>query len=254
MADIHALRERAKELRCLYAIDAALAERHQTPARAFARVLEAIPDGWQHPASTGACIAYLGHQYVGPQFAPGGREMSAPLMLWETQIGRIVVSDQYAPPSPDDEPFLPEEDELLRRIAARISEFLEWKHAEMMGMQDPRTKNHWSWRQRFAETLADSIDPVRFGVSRMFIGGSTARGDAGPGSDIDLYIDCHGSPEQRRELSLWLEGWSVCLGEVARQQTGQPFPGGILNVQWLQGEPSVWQLAELQELTLRTPR
>ena len=60
--------------------------------------------------------------------------------------------------------------------------------------------------------------------------------------------------QQRRELSLWLEGWSVCLGEVARQQTGQPFAGGILNVQWLHGEPSVWQQAELQELTLGAPQ
>lgn len=60
MKDIHALRERAKELRCLYAIDSAVSDRGQTPATVFLRVLQEIPAGWQHPESTGAHIEYLG--------------------------------------------------------------------------------------------------------------------------------------------------------------------------------------------------
>ncbi|MCA9243299.1 MAG: nucleotidyltransferase domain-containing protein [Phycisphaerales bacterium] len=111
-------------------------------------------------------------------------------------------------------------------------------------------RNHWVWRQRFAEALADNIQPDRWGVSRVFIGGSTSRGDAGPASDIDLYIECLGSVQQKKDLSLWLEGWSRCLGEVAHQQTGQPFSDGILNIQWLEREPDVWQRAELRELKL----
>ncbi|MCB1054685.1 MAG: nucleotidyltransferase domain-containing protein [Acidobacteria bacterium] len=121
-----------------------------------------------------------------------------------------------------------------------------------MGERTSATRNHWAWRHRFAEALADKLDPERFGVSRMFIGGSTARGDAGPGSDIDLYVELHGSEEQKKELATWLEGWSLCLGEVAVQQTGQPFPGGILNVQWLTHEPSVHQRAEMVELSLKS--
>ncbi|QQR76044.1 MAG: nucleotidyltransferase domain-containing protein [Holophagales bacterium] len=97
------------------------------------------------------------------------------------------------------------------------------------------------------------MDPTRFGVSRIFLGGSTARGHAGPGSDIDLYVVFAGSEPQRHELSAWLEGWSLCLGEVALQQTGQPFPGGILNVQWLKQEPDMRQRLELHELALRSP-
>ena len=40
------------------------------------------------------------------------------------------------------------------------------------------------------------------------------------------------------------------MGEVAHQQTGQPFSDGILNIQWLEREPDVWQRAELRELKL----
>ncbi len=250
MKDIRALNERAKELRCLYAVGALFADRGQAPAKAFSKVLEEIPAGWQRPESTGACIEYLGRSYVGPGFASDGRTMSEPIPLWGIEIGRILVS-AIDPGAQSAQPlFLPEEEELLRRIAGRIGEYLEWKHSELLGERTAPSRNHWAWRQRFAEALADSIDPQRFGVTRMFLGGSTARGDARPASDIDLYIDFHGSNEQKRDLTMWIEGWSLCLGQVAFLQTGQPFPTGILNVQWLSGEPGIWQRSELQKLTL----
>ncbi len=251
MHDIHALNERAKELRCLYTIDSIVCDRRQTPVQVFLRLLQEIPAGWQDPAGTGAQIEYLGRSYVGPGFSPEGQMMSCPLLPWNAEIGSISVSRRIDPEGSVKDPFLVEEHELLRRIASRLGDYLEWKQAELLGERTPASSAHWTWRQRFAEALADSIDAARFGVSRVYLGGSTARGDAGPASDIDLYIECNGSEQKKSELSLWIEGWSFCLAEVALQQTGQPFPGGILNVQWLKGEPSVWQRSELQELTLR---
>ena len=244
--DIHALRERAKELRCLYAVDAVVANRALSPAEAFSQIVNEIPDGWQHPQTTGASIEYLGRAYVGPRFSKDAQILSEPICLWETTVGRISVSDR------SDEPFLPEESELLRRIASRLGEYLEWKHTELIGERHAGRRNHWAWRERFAQALADQIDPERFGVERVFVGGSTARGDAGPGSDIDLYVVFRGSLDQRTELAAWLEGWSMCLAEVALQQTGQPFPDGILNVKWLEREPDLRERLELQELALRT--
>ena len=66
MKEVDALRERAKELRCLYRVHEILSRRGQPPAHAFLAVLEAIPEGWQRPDSTGARIEYLGRSYVGP--------------------------------------------------------------------------------------------------------------------------------------------------------------------------------------------
>lgn len=251
MKDIHALQERAKELRCLYAIDSVLSDRGQTPVTVFLRVLQEIPQGWSHPEYTGARIEYLGRSYVGPGFASDASTMSEPVCLWDLAVGRILVSVRKDPSAENEHLFLPEETELLRRIARRLREYLEWKQTELLGERTPTTANHWMWRQRFAEALADKLDVERFGVSRVFLGGSTARGDARPGSDIDLYIDCHGTEAQKRELSTWIEGWSHCLGEIALQQTGEHFPDGILNIQWIKGEIGVWQRGELQELTLQ---
>lgn len=251
MSDIRALEERAKELTCLYAVDAVIADRKQTPPRVFERVVKAMPAGWQRPESTGACIEYLGQRHLAANFRADGQILSEPILLWGVEVGRVAVSDSASSDASEGPAFLPEEVELLHRIAGRLAEYLEWKHSEMLGQQSIRAANHWAWRQHFAEKLADRLDPERFGIARMYIGGSTLRGDAGPASDIDLYIQCNGSDEQRRDLTLWLEGWSMCLGEVAHRQTGQPFPDGILGIQWLDGEPGVWQRPELEELSLR---
>ena len=139
--EIHALRERAKELRCLYAIDAVVSERGQTPSRAFLRVLEAIPSGWQRPETTGARIDYLGRQYVGPGFSSAGRTMSRSMLLFGVEAGRIEVSDT-SPDAAGSAPFLPEEEELLRRIASRLGEYLEWKHTELLGERPPNSAVH----------------------------------------------------------------------------------------------------------------
>lgn len=247
MKDIHALLERAKELRCLYAIDSVVSDRGQTPGKTFLRILEEAPAGWQNPESTGARIEYLGRSYVGPGFDSTGQLISEPILLWGKDVGRIQVSVR----SKSEQSFLSDELELLRRIASRLGDYLEWKHTELLGERTPASATHWIWRQRFAEALADNIDVERFGVSRVYLGGSTARGDAQNGSDIDLYFCIHGSEQQKQELSVWIEGWSLCLAQVALQQTGESFPNGILNVHWLAGEPGVWQRTEFQELALR---
>lgn len=249
MTEIKTLRERAKELRCLYSIDAILSDRQQRPLIAFERILSAIPSGWQHAESTATRIEYLGKTYSGLGFRADTQMMSESLRLWDTEIGHISVSD-----SREDAVFLPEEEELLQRIASRLGEYLEWKHAQLLGEGAAAGKTHWLWRQRFAEALARCIDPERFAVSAVLLGGSTARGDSGPGSDIDLYIRLdHASEETKKKLALWLEGWSLCLAEVALQQTGYRFRRGILNVHWLEADPPRWQRPELIELALGTP-
>ena len=81
-------------------------------------------------------------------------------------------------------------------------------------------QDHWRWRLRMAERIADGLDPDRFGVKALYVFGSTKNATAGPGSDIDLLIHCMGGADQRRELMRWLRVWSDCLAEVNRLKTG----------------------------------
>ena len=78
----------------------------------------------------------------------------------------------------------------------------------------------WRWRMQMAEKIACEIDPERFGVAAMYVIGSTKNANAGPSSDIDLMIHFRGNEDQRRDLGIWLDGWSRCLGEVNYLRTG----------------------------------
>jgi hypothetical protein len=63
----------------------------------------------------------------------------------------------------------------------------------------------------------------------MYIIGSTKNATAGPQSDIDLLIHFQGTKNQRRELLIWLEGWSICLDELNFLRIGYK-SGGLLDV------------------------
>jgi hypothetical protein len=71
-----------------------------------------------------------------------------------------------------------------------------------------------------AQKVASDLDPARFGVQAFYVFGSTKNASAGPGSDIDVILHFRGTPEQRRDLELWLEGWSLCLAEMNFLRTG----------------------------------
>lgn len=246
MDDVEALRERAKELRCLYRINAVVSDRSRAPSETFLRVLELIPAGWRLPDETGARIEYLGQAYVGPGFTRGGPSMSEPLRLWRTEVGLIEVTT--AAQEGEGAAFLPEEFELLRSIAQRLGDYLEWKHTQLMSARAPGA-DHEGWRERYARALAAALDPERFGVARLFLGGSVGTGQAGSGSDLDLYLDFRGDADQRRDLTHWLEGWSRCLGELAQHQTGYRFPDGFLDLHWLE-DPDPRLLIDKIPLTL----
>jgi len=149
----------------------------------------------------------------------------------------------YKTPKPTswEGPFLREEQELLDNIAHRIGEYLEWKQRELGGERLGAAPEHWRWRQRFAERIAASIDPVRFGVQAVYLFGSTELGTAAVSSDIDLIFVSDGGTEKRKDLDIWLEGWSLCLAEVSFQLFGLP-SSGLLDVRHMDPEQAKTQI------------
>ncbi len=85
---------------------------------------------------------------------------------------------------------------------------------------DRAGEEHWRWRFRMAQRIAAQVDPHLFGVKAFYLIGSTKNATAGPDSDIDLLLHLQGTEDQKRELLLWLEGWSRCLSEINFLRTG----------------------------------
>jgi hypothetical protein len=243
--ELWSLRERAKELRCLYTVISALSRREEPPLVVFNWILQALPPAWQYPEDTTARIEYFGRSHALSNFAETPWRMRSPISIWRTQVGSIEVVYRNPKPVAWQGPFLREEQELLDNIAHRIGEYLEWKQRELGGEHLGAAPEHWRWRHRFAERIAGMIDPLRFGVQKLYLFGSTELGDAGVGSDIDLMIVTSGSDQQKRDLQNWLQGWSLCLAEVSFQLYGVPSEG-LLDVKLL--DPDQAQI-EIRSLT-----
>ncbi len=94
---------------------------------------------------------------------------------------------------------------------------------------------HWRWRLRMAERIGAQLDPSRFGVKAFYVLGSSKNATAGPASDIDLLIHFEGTRKQRKDLDIWLEGWSICLAEQNYLRTGYR-SDGLLDIHIVTGE------------------
>lgn len=233
--ELWALRERAKELRCIYNVASALSRREEPPQTVFRWVLDAIPPAWQYPEETTARIEYFGRTHARPDFVDTPWRLRSPISIWRTLVGAVEVHYKCPKPTEWEGPFLQEERELLDNIAHRIGEYLEWKQRELGGERLGAAPEHWRWRQRFAERIAAAIDPVRFGVRSVYLFGSTELGSAGVGSDIDLIVVSGGDARQENDLRIWLEGWSLCLAEISFQLYGLPSTG-LLDVRFMDPE------------------
>ena len=66
-------------------------------------------------------------------------------------------------------------------------------------------------------------------MTAFYLIGSAKNATAGPSSDIDLLLRFQGNEEQRKDLMLWLDGWSRCLAEINFLRTGYR-TGGLLDV------------------------
>ena len=83
-----------------------------------------------------------------------------------------------------------------------------------------RTDLHWKWRFNYAQEIAMSLDPERFGVKAFYLFGSVKNATAGAMSDIDIILHFTGDDGQKRDLENWLEGWDQCLTRVNYFNTG----------------------------------
>jgi pyruvate,water dikinase len=85
---------------------------------------------------------------------------------------------------------------------------------------DLKIDDHWRWRYRMAEKIASELDGEKFGVKAFYLFGSTKNAIAGPKSDINILLQTNGNEHQKQDLLNWLEGWSLCLGEMNFLRTG----------------------------------
>lgn len=121
---LHDLRERAKELNCLYEVQELLGNPGITIDEILAGIIRVIPPGWQYPDVCQAEIVYDGKTFRTPGFHASPWVQSADIVVQDQPIGRISVYYSEERPRSDEGPFLKEERKLINTIAEQLGFYI----------------------------------------------------------------------------------------------------------------------------------
>ena len=127
---IRILRERAKELNCLYLVEEVLQDGRLGVPEILAKVVKVVPSGWYAPEHCHAAIAYGGDSFKSPSYKHCVQELTQDIMSGSQTVGLLSVGYSAELPIQDEGPFLREERKLIKTFADRIGQMLLYRRLE----------------------------------------------------------------------------------------------------------------------------
>jgi hypothetical protein len=121
------LRERDKELRCLYAVSDAMENLALPMEEVFQKVVERIPAGWQYPEICRARIIYGDRIFETAGFEQTGWSQRGSIVVQGKMVGSVEVVYLDHDPRLREDPFLLEERKLINTIAAWLGRYVHTK-------------------------------------------------------------------------------------------------------------------------------
>ncbi len=156
-----ALRERIKELDCLYTISTFQEMYFQAPDRYLQSVVDRLPQAWQFPEHACARIIYFDKEYTTEGFAEGKWQMSADIAADGRPAGVVEVFYRKGVPTAAASPFLKEEYALIRAVAERVGSVL----MHMKAVSDLRAAHRDIQREH--QALQEANIALRAVLSRL---------------------------------------------------------------------------------------
>ena len=126
---LHMLRERVKELTCLYAIARIAGEPGLDLGGILERIAQLLPPAWQYPEIASGCIILDDREYLSDGFGGSGSRQTAPILVNGERRGQVEVIYREARPEADEGPFLAEERSLIDAVAGQVGLIIERKLA-----------------------------------------------------------------------------------------------------------------------------
>ena len=215
------LRERAKELNCLYQIEELLANDALSLQEVFEGIIKTIPSGWQYPEICQARIIYDNATYKTGNYTYTPWTETAEIKEEDRVVGTLDVSYTSEVSATDDGYFLQKERKLIRTIADRIGQTIFHRKLEQLlrewetARQSLAGKTSREWMV-ITDLLRRTDEKMYLHVSRKMIyylfwnGIKDARlllqkfGPAFTGGDADAQADGN-SPSQRQSRESLLE-------------------------------------------------
>jgi len=153
------LRERVKELDCLYGISR-LAQNRELPMEEVIRqVAELVCNSWQYPEITCARIRMDSFDITTKNFKHTPWNQRSPIAIRDERLGEIEVCYLEPRPASDEGPFLREERNLLDAVADKLGRLAQTARteAQMLVLSRELIKAQENERLRIATELHDHL-------------------------------------------------------------------------------------------------
>jgi signal transduction histidine kinase len=124
-----ALRERVKELTCLYGIAQVVERAGEDLGLALEGIVALLPPAWQYPEITEARIRLDERTWQTPGFGPAPLVQSAEIHAGGAPRGLVEVAYRESRPPADEGPFLREERALIQEVARQVGQLVERQQA-----------------------------------------------------------------------------------------------------------------------------
>ncbi|MGB2696442.1 MAG: ATP-binding protein [Candidatus Zixiibacteriota bacterium] len=125
-----ALRERIKELTCLYGIARLAGQPDLSLEEILHSIAELLPPAWLYPEITSGKIVLDGRYYDTPGFKEGQHNQKANIIIMGEKRGFVEVTYTEEKPELDEGPFLKEERHLIDTIAREVATIIQRRQAE----------------------------------------------------------------------------------------------------------------------------
>jgi two-component system NtrC family sensor kinase len=162
IAEVHrraqvALRERIKELTCLYGIARLSAQPEISLKEVLERIAGLLPPSWLYPEVASGRIILEGHSYRSAGYREGRHKQTAEIVVGGERRGVVEVTYSEDKPELDEGPFLKEERSLIDTVAGEVAVIIERREAE-------EEKSRLQEQLRHADRLA-TIGQLSAGVA-----------------------------------------------------------------------------------------
>jgi signal transduction histidine kinase len=151
------LRERVKELSCIYSIANLAVSSDQSMEMFLQSAAELLPQAYLYPEITEARITFEDRTYQTGGFVDTQNSQKAAIVIGGNACGMVEVMYRESRPEMDEGPFLVEERRLLDSVAREIALIIERKQAEI-------ERNRLKEQLRHADRLA-TIGKLASGVA-----------------------------------------------------------------------------------------
>ncbi len=151
----HNLRERVKELSCLYGIVSIADKLSASINELYQDIVSLLPPSWQYPEITCARITINGNKFETENYQDTQWKQSSDIMIYGNKVGIVEVCYLEERPHIYEGPFLKEERALIDAVAMHIGHTTEHKRA------DEALQESHNYLERLTNSMWDAVFSVK---------------------------------------------------------------------------------------------